>query len=71
MKVLVRVVLGYHHLRSTKFVSSGSAVCVVISCTDLGWGDGGVLGSQVGSLGTCSLRLLTIWPFALQHHLRL
>lgn len=44
MKLLVRALLAYC---SSKFPSSGSAVCAVISCTQLG----GVcpLGSQVGS----------------------
>lgn len=47
MKVPVRALLAYCDLCSSKFPSSGSAVCAVISCTQLG----GVrpLGSQVGS----------------------
>lgn len=53
---------GYQDLHRTKFPSCGSAVA---SCTDPGCVS--VLGSQVGSLGTCSLMLLTTWSLALQH----
>lgn len=69
MKVLVRVLLAYRDLCSSKSLSSRSTVCAVVSCTQ----PGGVspLGSQLGSLGTCALKLFTMWPFALQRHLRL
>lgn len=61
MKVLVSVVPGCKDVHKAKF----PCLCLQWSLAPV-WAC--VLGSQVGSSGTCSLELGTLWLFALQHH---